>query len=270
MDIGSMDRLFSEALPVMERAFRHLEEQVPSPVKKPMKDGFWYRYEEQNIRQAVLQKCAQVVSNIAAAHVLLKNGFTYEKVMMYRSVDETYAEVLFLVGSEAKGAREPRHDKYLQEFWAETFADLDNVHGSRKALGRVSRREINAYIARELGSKNPYLDTKRREAFTAINSGFVHGSSPAIMDLCVGTPPRFKLRGNDTPPLGDPAPRLDSYFEEAWQYFNLALMTLVAAALVFRDQSAHDQTLSYLHRFATIGSRIVANDPDPWAQSEGA
>jgi hypothetical protein len=40
----------------MERAFRRLEQQVPLPSEQPWKDGFVFRYQEQSIEQAIIQR----------------------------------------------------------------------------------------------------------------------------------------------------------------------------------------------------------------------
>jgi len=241
---------------VVERAFRRLEQQVPPPVKEPVKDSFWYRYAEQTIEQAILQKCARVASNLAAARLLLNNGFVYEQAMMHRALDEALHDVLFLAGSVANGQHEDRHDQYLKAFWAETFNDPDDLLADTKGPNMVLRKHINAYVARALGSDNPYRDQRITEAIDRVNSGFIHGSTPAIMELCVGSPPRFCLSG-----MFEVLPRMDTHAHEAWNYYYRALMTFGAAAKAFGDEELYNQICEYMLVFEEKAGRKVAFKP---------
>jgi hypothetical protein len=64
-------QLFVQTLELLEKAFRRLETQVPPPKRKPWKDGFVFRYAEQTIQQAIVQKLARTISGLHAVDTLL-------------------------------------------------------------------------------------------------------------------------------------------------------------------------------------------------------
>lgn len=240
-----MDPIFVETLNVLERAFRRLEQQVPPPIKKPYRDGFLLRYEEKSIHQAILQKCARVISNLAAARVLLKQGFVCEQAILHRAIDEAFEDVLFLVGSASNGAHEERHDQYLEGFWAEEFDESDDpVKGSR-GRDTVSRKHIQAYLTRALGDgEDPSRDLAVSRTLSRVFSGYVHGASPQIMEMCVGEPPKFLVFG-----MSAIAPRMHDHGHDAWNYYYRSLCCLNAAAKAFGDAQLVEQLYDYLDLF---------------------
>ncbi len=80
-----MEKLIQHTLNVLESAFRILEQQVPKPIQVPFRNSFVFRYKEQSIHQALIQKLARVVSGLHAAKCLLEKGFVQEQGILHRT-----------------------------------------------------------------------------------------------------------------------------------------------------------------------------------------
>src|SRR3712207_629090 len=91
-----MRTIFIQALAVMERAFRRLERQVPSPSEQPWKDGFVFRYKEKLVEQALIQKLARQISGLHAVDALLLRGLSQEQCVIQRTLDEIGEDIYFL------------------------------------------------------------------------------------------------------------------------------------------------------------------------------
>src|SRR6202044_3262131 len=65
--------IFQPVLQALERGFRQLEIKVPPPVRKPWRDSFVFRYAEQTIQQAIVQKLARMISGLHAIKVLMEH-----------------------------------------------------------------------------------------------------------------------------------------------------------------------------------------------------
>ena len=92
-----MDELFQHTLNVLESAFRTLERQVPKPIKILLSDSFVFRYKEQTMHQALIQKLVRVVSGLHAAKCLLERGFVQEQGILQRMLDECGEDILLFV-----------------------------------------------------------------------------------------------------------------------------------------------------------------------------
>lgn len=239
-----MNSLFAQALSVMEKAFRRMEQQVPLPREKPWKNGFFFRYKEQSIEQALVQKLARVISGLHAAKLLLEHGFVQEQSLLHRTLDEMHEDISFLGAALTNDTVTDLHKKYLEAFYAEEFEKPDDPVGSRQSRNLVPRKKIRAYVTRVLGTgTNPSRDLDLGETISKAYSGFVHAASPHIMDMCVGNPPRFYVTGM----LG--TPRVDEHREDAWNYFYRSLLATTVVAKALGDKPLVDILYSYIGDF---------------------
>jgi hypothetical protein len=254
-----MDSVFVEALQVMERAFRRLELQVPPPIKQEFGDSFAIRYAEQTAEQAILQKCARVVSTLAAARVLLANGFVQEQGLLQRVLDELGDDVLLLASAPHVGPPEALYFQFLTAFWAEEHSDPEDVVGTSQARNLVPRRKIHAYVSRLSGTDNPSRDLDVSQTISRAYSGYVHGASPHIMDMCIGSPPRFMLFGMSG------THRISEHTYDIWNYYYRALLTLALAAKKFGDAVLVEQLYDYMDVFERKTGRVggVRGSPSP-------
>ena len=111
-----MDTTFLQALSVMEHAFRRIEAMVPPPKRRVLGDGFVFRYEEQTIEQAIVQKLARTISTLGASRILLEKGFVQEQAALHRILDELGEDIAFLAAAITIGTLTDLHKRYLTSF----------------------------------------------------------------------------------------------------------------------------------------------------------
>ncbi len=209
-----MRRLFHQSLTVMKNAFRRLEAQVPAPQPVPWGDSFVFRHVEKTIQQALVQKAARLISTLHAIDVLLLNGHLQEQATLQRILDEIGEDIFFLAAAITNDQITDRHRQYLEEFYTEEFPDPGNLTARHQRPNMVPRKKIRAYVNRVLSTDpNPSRLSDIGESVSSVYSGFVHASSPQIMDMCGGDPPLFHIEGM----LG--TPRMAEHIRDAWNYY---------------------------------------------------
>ena len=238
-----MDSLLQETLTVLETAFRALERQVPAPRPMPFKDSFVFRYAEQTAQQALIQKLARLVSGLHAARLLLDQGFVQEEAVLARTLDDFQEDILFLTLGLTVDKLSDLHQRYLSAFYEEEFDKPDAVSSTQKRP-MIPRRKIRAYVAQIQGvSDNPSLAIEVSRTLDKAFSGFVHGSSPQIMDMYMGTPPRFYISGM----VG--TRRIEEHQSDLLHYFYRSIMSFMLVAMAFRDESLAASLLQFKYYF---------------------
>lgn len=239
-----MRRLFHQSLTVMKNAFRRLEEQVPPPQPVPWGDSFVFRHVEKTIQQALIQKAARLISTLHAVDVLLLNGHLQEQATLQRVLDEICEDIFFLAAAITNDEITDRHRQYLEEFYAEEFPDPANPMARHQKPNMVPRKKIRAYVNRVLSTDpNPSRLSDVGESVSSVYSGFVHASSPQIMDMCGGDPPRFHIEGM----LG--TPRMAEHVRDAWNYYYRGLTAITVIAKAFGDKPLVDSMYQYIVKF---------------------
>jgi hypothetical protein len=217
---------FAPILQVLESAFRQIETKVPQPVQGH--DGR-FRYLEQTIHQAIVQKLVRIISGLHSVEVLLERGLFQEQGIMQRAVDEIEQDIWFLSLAVINNDITHLHTEYLQYFYSEEFTDPDNVVGSRLSRGMVKRDKIRSYVHRsslsgpELGRANEVGKT-----ITKAYSGYIHAASPHIMDMFF--PNRFDVSG------ALKQYRYASHHRDAQNVYYRAITAMAVAAKAFGDE----------------------------------
>jgi hypothetical protein len=192
----TIDQLFDNTLRNMEVTLDALEKRVPPPRSIPFKDGFIYRYVERTIHQALVQKLARVVTGLHAARILLEHGFVQEQGALHRMLDEFQEDISFLAYAIIFNETTELHRQYLSAFYEEEFDKPERPIEATQKRPMLARKKIRAYIARmEAIVCDPSRGIELSRTVFKAYSGFVHGASPAIMDMYGGAPPGFHVRG---------------------------------------------------------------------------
>lgn len=228
---------FSQTLVVLEQAFRQLETNVPSPIRKRWRDGFVFRYAEQTIHQAVIQKLARTISGLHAVEALLERGLFQEQGMVQRVVDEIEEDVWFLSLAIINNDITERHKQYLAYFYAEEFGDPADIVESHVSRGMVSRDKIRAYVYQHSGD-GAARGNKIGRILTKAYSGFVHAASPHIMDMCFGHAPQFDLSGECK------TLRRREFERDAMNYFYRGILSMAVAAKAFGQERLFESVRS--------------------------
>ncbi len=240
-----MRNVFLQSLEMMHAAFRRLERHVPAPKWVLVHDAWTWRYEEQTILQAIVQKLARYVSGLHATDVLLAHGLIQEQLAIQRILDELGEDILFLSLAVIKGEITPTHDRYLQEFWAEEFDDPNPLKSTQKR-GMIRRSTIRSYAAQAGALADPHAWHTSGNTVYKTFSGYLHCASPQIMDMVGGDEagiPRFHLSGMAG------TPRVREGMLSAWNYFLRGLMAFVIAAKAFGDAKLVEALTQALESF---------------------
>ncbi|HEY5306311.1 MAG TPA: hypothetical protein VIJ52_06560 [Pseudolabrys sp.] len=229
MDSAEPRQLFAPTLEQLEKAFRRLEMRVPPPKRKPWKDSFVFRYVEQTIQQAIVQKLARTITGLRAIDVLLERGLFQEQGILQRTLDEIEEDIVFLSSAIINNDMTELHREYLEYFYAEEFDDPADIAASHSSRGMVRRGKIRAYINKTQGSSESRANTVEK-ILTKAYSGFVHAASPHIMDMCGGEPPRFDVSCEFS------GLRKASQENDALNYFYRALLSMAFGAKALGDE----------------------------------
>ena len=239
----STHQLFEVTLVNMENTLRVFEAEVPAPELKPYGHGnMAYRYVEQSLLQAIIQKLARMISGLRAAQLLVEKGLLQEACSIFRMLDEFREDVMFLCSGAGPGAATPLHKDYLRYFYLEEFENPDDALGSQQKRPMVPREKIQAHLSRIEGSGlDPHTSIKVFKLLSKGYSGFVHAASPQTMETYGGNPPHFHVRGMlDTPLMIGAVDDLRTHFYRGILSFGFAahafaLQPQFESILRFRD-----------------------------------
>jgi hypothetical protein len=243
----TIDQLFDNTLRNMEVTLHALEKQVPPPRAIPFKDGFVYRYVEKTIHQALIQKLARVVTGLHAARILLEHGFVQEQGALNRILDEFQEDISFLAYAVIFDEITELHRRYLSAFYEEEFDKPESPIKSTQKRPMVARKKIRAYNARmeAVFALDPSMGIELSRTVNKALSGFVHGASPAIMDMYGGEPPGFHVRGMLR------TVRITEHREDLWNYFYRGLIAFGFVAKALGDEAILKNIRAFLDEFET-------------------
>ena len=220
-------RALLDTIAVCEAVFRELEIRIPDPVRVPRGDDFAFRYEERTPQIVVVQKLSRIATGLRACFVLLEHGLYQEVGAMFRMLNEFGEDVWFMCDAIRCGECSELQERFISEFFQPEF-DHENPLLATQNRDRIPRRKIQAAIARI--HENPVNPNDAQEIARTLkntHSGYVHGTSEHILDMCAGDPPRYQLAGMR-------GTRRQKEFEAlAWNYFHRALSAFMAAAGAF-------------------------------------
>ena len=255
--LEAMVSIVEKLLTVCSDAFRVLEAKVPPPQLVQTSVGPMFRCVEQSLEQAILQKLARVITSFRGILVLLQSGLYQEVAVLFRVLDELSEDVIFLCCPLLDGNLTDLHREYLASFYQEEFDDLTNPLASSQKRPTVSRKKIHAAIAAISESPvNPSDAQLLHRTLSQAYSGFVHAASVHVMDMYGGDPPRFHLAGM----LG--TPRQQQYEDDALHYFYRGLVTVMYAALAFKEKDLVDRLYVFRESFEKAVGMTDWPDPD--------
>ncbi len=227
-----MVSLYVQIAKVLGKAFRKIEVLVPPPCFVSHGSYQVFRYQNQSVEAALIQKCARLLSGLNASLVLLENGYVQELGALFRMLDEFDEDILFLCQAIRTGEITDLHKKYLDVFYQEEFDQPDNAFLSTQKRSTISRKQIHAAISRisEL-ELNPSDNQELHRTLNQAYSGFVHGASTHIMEMYGGFPPRYHVSGMKG------TPRSQEFLKNTWDYFYRGLLSIMFVAHTFKENA---------------------------------
>ncbi|MGB5557750.1 MAG: hypothetical protein WBN04_07035, partial [Paracoccaceae bacterium] len=236
-----MDDLYSNTLNWMDVALTELMRHVPPARLIETSGGYQYRFTEQSVEQAMIQKLARIVSGLRAARLLLDSGFLQEQSAICRLLDEFTEDVVFLSFASLDRSLSSLHEQFLTAFYAEEFEVGKSAIESDQSRNLVPRRKIHAYITnRKEQGVNPSDGIAIASTISKAYSGYVHGASPQTMEMYESNPPRFLTHG-----------MLQSVFKndhqhDIWNHFYRGICSFGFAAKAIGGDEACAQVMKFL------------------------
>jgi hypothetical protein len=224
-----MTNPFRITIDVCQEAFNALSTGVDIPeLHEQPGRATVYRYQNQTIEIAIVQKLARLISSMNACLVLYESGMYQEMFTIMRTMDEFSEDIVFLSIAIGKDDMGVLHKKYLEEFFQEEFDNPESPFASTQQRARVPRRRILAAIAAM--EETPVNPSDSQELHRTINnamSGYVHGSSVHILDMYGGNPPKYHLHGMINTTRQSPA------LDYLWTYIYRSFLSFMIAAIKY-------------------------------------
>jgi len=145
-----------------------------------------FRHREKNPTLFVFLKGIRCVSLLNASLVLLEKGFLQEMGIFFRCLDESIEDIcLFIPDLVAKNdCTKTIQKEMLEDFYQEEFEDISVPLLKNNKRNTIRRKNVRATNARNL--YNPidvYNHAQINQTIYNMNSGYVHGAYPHIMEL---------------------------------------------------------------------------------------
>ena len=235
---------------------RVAQRRIPRPVEVTFPDGLEYRYQEQSLEQALIQKLARVVTGLRAACVFLEHGLLQEEAALQRMLDELQQDISFLAYARMFDDYADLHRRYLESFYQEEFDLPDSPIDSSQKRPAIPRQKIRAYIAAKEATVNePSRGTRLTRTLSKAYSGFVHAASPQIMNMYGGPRVGFQIRGQ----VGTPHQK--DHELDLWNYFYRGLISFAEVACVLGDRDQYEKMEAEAMMFArAAGKPYAAHD----------
>jgi hypothetical protein len=236
-------------------AFVLLSKKVPEPKLVPFGNSFVFRHVEKTLEQAIVQKLSRVISTTQGIKALMHCGLYQEVGVLFRVLDELAEDTFFLCLPLLGEPRTANHEKYLTYFYMEDHKDPENLTAEFKKRPTVPRSTIHAAIASAMPI-NQHDGIHVHQVIGTLYSGFIHASSPHIMDSYGGAPPHFHLSGMKG------TPREATFQREATTYYYRALQATMLVALAFKDDSLSDRLYEFRASFELHTGMTEWKDPE--------
>ena len=251
-----MVTVFKETVIILESALTALGAQIEEPIFFDENDHPRFRHREQSNGLAAYLKGVRIVSALNASLVLLDHGFIEELGILFRTIDESLEDIIFLLSPQADGGSSETQIKFLDEFYGEEFSDSKIPFMSQQKRHRVPRRKVYAALGSIMGDiVNPSDGAKLHRTLSQAMSGFVHGAYPHIMELYGGNPPHFHLNGM----LG--TPMHDSWVMQARHYYYRGIQALMLLSQAFQNEILTTELLELRHSFEKKTGLKATDDP---------
>jgi hypothetical protein len=255
-----MNEHYNQVLNHMEETLRIFEARVSYPNLTKTNTGFVVRYKEKDIYQALVQKLARVISGLHAARLLLDRGFVQELGALQRMLDESNEDISFLACGIIYNQIGDLHKRYLEYFYQEEFDTSGRPLSLSEGRPTIPRKKIRAFLAKIMAPDIPEsMRIESSKTLSKVYSGFIHGASPQIMDMCVGDPPMFMVRGM----LG--TPRIEEHADDLWNYFYRGILSFAAVAKAFGDDNLFASIRQYRDHFEAVSGKTFKPFPGPGA-----
>ncbi len=254
-----------ESLLLMEEVTHRIASMIEPPqVVKLYGDKVAPRYSKQGLEQAIVPKMAGVVSSTRAALLLLEAHYYVEHSAVMRMAEEANEDIMFLARGLELGAKEA-HQEFLDTFFTEYWQEGKNP----ELPDLISRPEFKRFKIRkymdELHANGPALPGGINigglmKTSYVVDSGYVHGNCPQLMERYGGNPPKYHVAG-----IPDPSAMLRATLSLSYGVTR-ALITFATVARAFGDAALTEMLKKRADQLFRLSDRMQATFR-AWEQS---
>ena len=256
-----MEETYDDALVYMDRTLSLLLRMVPQPVQRTInigdKESIAYRFEEQTIHQAIVQKLVRIISGLRAARILVEHGFVQEQASLQRMLDEFNEDVMFLSLAIIYDDVSELHERYLTAFYEEEF-DAETAMSSTQKRPMILRKRIRSYLDSKISDDKLGGGPEAARTISKMYSGYLHGASDQIMDIYFGSPPGFHTNGI----LG--TSRHSEYRSDFWNYIYRGILSFGFALKAFGREAEFEENRRTAWEFGRNLGRDYGLYGSPW------
>lgn len=178
----------SQILKYLDAILDEMVALLPKPKQVNFSESFVWRFSEKTVHQAIVQKLARQISGLRAATLLHENGLFQEQASLQRMLDEIGTDIAFLSLGATDDKLDDLHNEYLGYFYQEEFDRPDDTLGSRQNRPSVSRKKVNAWLARRKEFPiDPHNGSSVLNTIYKAYSGYLHAASPHVMEMYSGS-----------------------------------------------------------------------------------
>ena len=175
--------VFEDTLKFLSRVTGEVLGRLPEMEARQRGEETLNRFPEKSVRVALALKLVQLVGNVRAGELLIRNGLLFEWDALQRTMHDATEDVTFLIVAEESGGTKVL-GRYLESFFEEDI-DKDGTLADRANAGvRVERGEIRRAIAekgREMGVQDSRAAVEQSRRLHRLRSGSVHGRGASIV-----------------------------------------------------------------------------------------
>ncbi len=239
-----MDKNHIKVLLLLENELNGFLKRVPPPQIVIQGGSRAYRFKEESVFQAIIQKLARVISGLYSSHLLSECGFLQEQAAIHRMLDEFNQDIIFLSFAAIDGEITELHTRYLKAFFEEEFDNPSAPLASTQKRYATPRQKIHSYIAkREESGSNESDNINVQRTLSKSYSGYVHGASPQIMEMYSQNPSRFIVSGM----LGTPLQ--SEHRDDFTNYIYRSILSFVLSAKAFGNEETIARLLHCKYEF---------------------
>ena len=228
-----LEIVFEKTVASMGAILHQLLQHVDPPVfvDDPVSPKF--RFKQNTEIEAVLLKAVRIVSALHASITLLKEGCVQEIGVLFRTIDDFFQDVVFLLEGYRNHPRTPQKEEFLNDFYQEEFDNPESPFLSQQKRKTIPRKKIHAAVARATAKiVNPSDTQKMLRTVSQAHSGYVHGAYPHVMELYGGMPPRFHICGMK----GTPRIQASEKYFKHYIYRGIQGLMLIAHAMGRKEE----------------------------------
>jgi hypothetical protein len=164
-----------------------IENKFDKPEYIVIKETKAWRYANPRLEHICIQRLYRIISGLYACANLLRFGQIQEIGVILRTVTEFQQDIVFLLEDYKPGQPNDAQKKFVEEITKEGYVDLTVPFKGATPRETMSRKKIEASVARHYGMGQNPSDYKQITSLeNDILGGFVHAVYPSVMDIYGG------------------------------------------------------------------------------------